>query len=195
MPDKARQSTPVPIDGKDPIALEIKKAREEQGLSISELGRVTGISRTVLFGYEAGRTRPGAREIRLICSALRVSPNKLIFGTEQPFEERKGLASLIPLASSNPMAGAAMMMMIVPAIAALMGEEEKVALLTLVSGLIEARNKDAATGLRAMVEVISEEARAPEDMDKFAGMANDPEKVAAFQEKVKQRIDKIRMGK
>lgn len=88
-----------------------------------------------------------------------------------------------------------MMMMIVPAIAALMGEEEKVALLTLVSGLIEARNKDAATGLRAMVEVISEEARAPEDMDKFAGMANDPEKVAAFQEKVKQRIDKIRMGK
>ncbi len=87
-----------------------------------------------------------------------------------------------------------MMMMIVPAIAALMGEEEKVALLTLVSGLIEARNKDAGIGLRAMVEVMSEEARDPDDMGKFAGIANDPEKVAALQEKVKERIAKIRMG-
>lgn len=32
---------------------------------------------------------PGARELRELCQALEISPNKLLFGTEYPFQEPK----------------------------------------------------------------------------------------------------------
>src|SRR5689334_17943064 len=70
------------------IAAEIKRARTRAGKSHSELHRETGISRTVLIGYESGRTRPGAREIRLICDALNTTPNRLLYGMEEPFAKK-----------------------------------------------------------------------------------------------------------
>lgn len=41
-----------------------------------------GISRTAIIGYEQGSTKPGLREIKLLCEVLRVSPNWLIYGTD-----------------------------------------------------------------------------------------------------------------
>lgn len=41
-----------------------------------------GISQPVLLGYEAGEYRPGARELRLLCLAMGVSPTWLLFGEE-----------------------------------------------------------------------------------------------------------------
>lgn len=43
-----------------------------------------GISRTAIIGYEAGTSRPGAREIRILCQTLSISANKLLFGSERP---------------------------------------------------------------------------------------------------------------
>jgi transcriptional regulator with XRE-family HTH domain len=43
-----------------------------------------GISRSVLSLYELGINKPGAREIRLLCEALKVSPNWLLYGSESP---------------------------------------------------------------------------------------------------------------
>lgn len=68
----------------------IRAAREARGLSQTSLANRTamadatgkGVGRTVLFGYESGKFRPGAREIRLICQALSVTPNWLILGDE-----------------------------------------------------------------------------------------------------------------
>lgn len=68
----------------------IRAAREARGLSQTALAARTqmadstgkGVGRTVLFGYESGKFRPGAREIRLICQALSVTPNWLILGDE-----------------------------------------------------------------------------------------------------------------
>jgi transcriptional regulator with XRE-family HTH domain len=68
----------------------IRAAREARGLSQTALaGRTAmadatgkGVGRTVLFGYESGKFRPGAREIRLICQALSVTPTWLIMGDE-----------------------------------------------------------------------------------------------------------------
>lgn len=65
---------------------ELIAAREMLGLTISDLHDRTKISRAVLLGYEKGRTRPGARELKLLCSALRITPNKLLFGDEEPFQ-------------------------------------------------------------------------------------------------------------
>ena len=41
-----------------------------------------GISRTAIIGYEQGTSRPGLREIKLLCDVLRISPNWLIYGTD-----------------------------------------------------------------------------------------------------------------
>lgn len=68
----------------------IRAAREARGLSQTALAARTqmndatgkGVGRTVLFGYETGKFRPGAREIRLICQALSITPNWLVLGDE-----------------------------------------------------------------------------------------------------------------
>lgn len=80
-----------PVDApEDGIGDRIRAARERRGLSQTALAGRTkmvdpagkGVGRTVLVGYEAGHFRPGAREIRLLCEALSVSPNWLILGAE-----------------------------------------------------------------------------------------------------------------
>jgi transcriptional regulator with XRE-family HTH domain len=76
------------------IAAELLRARINAGLSHSELHRLTGISRSVLIGYEVGRTNPGEREIRRLCDVLRVTPNQLLYGTEQPFHPDESLKRL-----------------------------------------------------------------------------------------------------
>jgi transcriptional regulator with XRE-family HTH domain len=68
------------------FGIELAKARKRSGLTNSTLQELTGISRPSLIGYEAGRNVPGAGQIRTLCQALRVTPNKLIFGTEKPFK-------------------------------------------------------------------------------------------------------------
>jgi transcriptional regulator with XRE-family HTH domain len=68
----------------------IRAARESRGLSQTALSARTkvvdstgkGVARTVLVGYEAGTFRPGAREMRLLCQALSVSPNWLLLGAD-----------------------------------------------------------------------------------------------------------------
>lgn len=77
------------------IGVRLRAAREARGLSQTALATRTkladvtgkGVARTVLVGYEAGTFRPGAREIRLICQALSITPNWLILGAEGTTEQ------------------------------------------------------------------------------------------------------------
>lgn len=81
---------PVPEDG---LGERLKLAREARDWTQSVLSARTkmadpnceGVSRTVLVGYETGKYKPGARELRLIAEALNVTPNWLLYGTEKPF--------------------------------------------------------------------------------------------------------------
>ena len=86
-------STPQGADADTPeagIGDRIRAAREARGFSQTALATRTkmvdsagkGVGRTVLVGYESGTFRPGAREIRLICQALSVTPNWLLLGEE-----------------------------------------------------------------------------------------------------------------
>ena len=85
--DAASGGAGAPEDG---IGDRVRSAREARGLSQTALAARTkmvdgtgkGVARTVLVGYEAGTFRPGAREIRLICQALSITPNWLILGAE-----------------------------------------------------------------------------------------------------------------
>jgi transcriptional regulator with XRE-family HTH domain len=77
------------------VGAELRKARERSGKTISELHRETGISRTVLQGYEASRFAPGAAELKRVCKALNVSPNLVIFGEENPLDEKPLLSAYV----------------------------------------------------------------------------------------------------
>lgn len=70
--DKKPNNTEPTIE--DGIGLRIKATREARKLSLTDMHNKTGLSRTVLTNYEAGRHKPGAREIKLICDALQISP-------------------------------------------------------------------------------------------------------------------------
>ena len=87
-PDAAASRRPeAPEDG---IGSRLRAARERRGLSqvaVSTRSKSVdiqgkGVHRTVMVGYEAGQSRPGAREIRILCEVLAVTPNWLILGDE-----------------------------------------------------------------------------------------------------------------
>jgi transcriptional regulator with XRE-family HTH domain len=77
----------VPEDG---VGSRLRAAREARGISQTALAEHSksvdpdrkGVSRTVIVGYEAGQFKPGAREIRILCEALLVTPNWLIYGSD-----------------------------------------------------------------------------------------------------------------
>ena len=77
------------------VSAEVRKARERADMTVSDLHRETGISRTVLQGYEAGRFVPGAMELKKLCLVLKVTPNRVLFGEEKPLEKKPLLAEFV----------------------------------------------------------------------------------------------------
>lgn len=76
------------------LGARIRDARETKFITQGELADLTksldadekGISRAVISLYEKGVNRPSPKELRLLCEALRVTPNHLIYGDEHPFD-------------------------------------------------------------------------------------------------------------
>lgn len=80
----------------DGIGDRIRQARDRLGLSQARLSERTkerdhfenkGIPRSVLVGYESGKFKPGARELRLLCDALEVDIKHLLYGQEDDVED------------------------------------------------------------------------------------------------------------
>lgn len=172
----------------DIAAIELRRAREAKGLSHSDLHRITGISRSVLFGYEAGRTKPGAREIRLLCEALQVSPNKLLFGVEEPFKPRPGLRSFVKMRGS-PM-GVLAATFLIPLLFASLDDEQVESILILLESLVEARDKEAHRKIGIFVEMLGEEFGngTPEDLARVAKKGEDPKFLEEIQRKIMERL-------
>lgn len=71
--------------------IRLKRAELAGGLTVEDLSRICkefdpegqGVSRAALFRYESGKILPGARELRILCEALAVSPNWLLLGTDR----------------------------------------------------------------------------------------------------------------
>lgn len=99
----ANKLQPGRLSGKpeDKLGERLQQAREERRWTQGELAELTrsldsdekGVSRAVISLYEVGTNRPSPREIRLLCEALRITPNLLIYGDDDPFsslmEERR----------------------------------------------------------------------------------------------------------
>jgi transcriptional regulator with XRE-family HTH domain len=66
----------------DPLTVELVRARKDAGWTQNELHQKTGISRDAIKGYESGRNMPGSRELRVLCEALGVSANRVLWGRD-----------------------------------------------------------------------------------------------------------------
>lgn len=129
MTSAALPPLPEPIT----FASELIKARTERGLTQSALAQRSGLSLSAIKAYEAGRNLPGARELRELCQALQVSPNKLLFGTEEPFKDS---APALDMPAENEHVRAAR----VAALMALLSQNESASIATLVHALTIARH-------------------------------------------------------
>lgn len=78
------------------LAARIIEHRNRKGFAtVSDLWREVqrvdperkGIARSTLTQYEHGDFLPGARELRLLCDALNVTPNVLLYGKAHPFDK------------------------------------------------------------------------------------------------------------
>lgn len=127
--EKKTRRKPAGLD----VSREITRARERSGLSRSQLSAATGISRTVLIGYEAGRTAPGAREIRLLCDALNVTPNRLLYGKEDVLKTTDDRLSAFGITDDQ----SAVFPML--ALFLMLAHDERSAVLTLMSAVLEGR--------------------------------------------------------
>lgn len=136
-----------PANDTDSISFQLQRARVDAGLSIVELSKQTGISKTVLHGYERGRTKPGAREIRLLCIALNVSPNRLILGGEVFEGTPSTFISFYRKVRARPELAGTFYVMCMPLMASLLDEEEVQSLLFLVASLIKARSPEVSDQL------------------------------------------------
>jgi transcriptional regulator with XRE-family HTH domain len=112
------------------IGRELKQTRDAQGMAVMELHRRTGISRTVLQGYEAGRFKPGSGELKRLCEALGISPTKLLFGRED-FGRDDPSTSRVDGLEANAAKAAIVI--------GLLSSDERRAVMTIVTRLLEAR--------------------------------------------------------
>lgn len=139
----------------DELATEIRKAREAKGLSLADLHRLTGMSRNTLHQYESGARRPGAKELKRLCEVLEVSPNRLLFGSEQPFASSGGvLRSILKVSSSEPQRAVAISALVLPLAASILnsiGRETLEALATIADEAIRARDPETYDRLQDMI--------------------------------------------
>jgi transcriptional regulator with XRE-family HTH domain len=140
-PKPERELAATPPGGEELDALGIAstliRARNEQGMTQATLAEVSGVSRSAIKGYETGRNMPGSRELKQLCRALKVTPNALLFGSENPdfASEPNALRDILDEPES-----AASGRVRLAALSALLTNDEQGSLLKLVQSLTIARH-------------------------------------------------------
>lgn len=169
------------------FASELIKARGELGLTQSQLAQESGLSISAVKAYEAGRNMPGARELRELCQALQVSPNKLLFGTELPFEART-LTNLLVDSDTDDRAVARVRL---AAAADLLSSDECQAIFTLVSSIAIARHGEAKfKEMLKAADFLAAMGRAMNKSMRDTAITNkpvDPDEFAAHMERIVQK--------
>lgn len=182
------QGKPSPLKTiEDGIGIRLKTARETRGLSQSDLHNKTGLSRTVLINYEAGRHKPGARELRLLCDALEVSPNHLIYGTEEPHSRNSGLADTV----LNMGEGAiALAVFLGPMLGAMLGKDDTRIVLSLIESLLKAKDPIGYAHVMKLVDVFSKfHDKSREEQEKqIAELQSNPEAGEKFQKEIMEHV-------
>lgn len=180
--DKAGGQPAVSVDPEDKIAAELRNAREASGKSFSDLHRLTGLSRTTLHQYESGTRKPGAREIRLLCDALGVTPNRLIYGAEEPFKEKSRLHALLGVTNEDLRTARLAILL------TMLSKEERDAWITLLGESLKARTggggklDEALNAIQAATEVMAS------DMANIIQEALPDDKIAKMGKAIEERL-------
>lgn len=149
----------------DPLAVELVRARKDAGWTQNELHQRTGISRDAIKGYESGRNMPGSRELRVLCEALGVSANRVLWGRD----DFQGAAGPVKGIFADPAMEQATLALRMFILMGLLTKQEQEAIFTLIEPIIvgrkggreEVRKAFAAAGvlgheLQGEVEKIAE---------------------------------------
>jgi transcriptional regulator with XRE-family HTH domain len=107
---KESQPGRISSNPEDDLGARLQETRESMRLTQGELSTLTasldsdekGISRAVISLYESGKNRPSPKELRLLCEALKVTPNYLIYGDEHPFDTTRDYERLGTLRRHDP---------------------------------------------------------------------------------------------
>ena len=76
------------------ISERLFRIMEKKNISMSELSRMTGISRNTIFDWHKKNTNPGSDKIMAICRALEITPEQLLTGIG--FENEEEISSASP---------------------------------------------------------------------------------------------------
>lgn len=195
-PNPDDQPSPVrdPANEPDLISVQLQSARVQANLSVIELSKLTGISKTVLHGYERGRTKPGAREIRLLSSALNISPNRLILGNDSFETDRPRFTSIYRKIQARPAIGFMLAMMYMPFVTPLLDEDELRSILTLVEALVRAKHPETAENMAIMADELAQyfDTVTLPDGSMTVDPAALPTMIANIQAKVADRIAQLK---
>lgn len=143
--------------------MELVRARKAAGWTQNELHQRTGISRDAIKGYESGRNMPGSRELRVLCQALGVSANKVLWGSET-FQVAAGpVKGMFDPAKQQASDSIKMLILM-----GLLTKEERDAIMTLIEPIVVGRKggRDEIKKAFAAVDVIGNEVQA--DVERIA---------------------------
>lgn len=73
---------PVAIENEESLPTRIRRAREQCGISRSELAQRTGLSRPTIWAWESGKTQPRQSNLQAMATALGLSEAELMGDTE-----------------------------------------------------------------------------------------------------------------
>jgi len=184
---------PVPEDG---IAERLRQLRQQLGLSQSQFHQRTkesdpegkGISRTVLVGYESGKFKPGARELRVLCETFRVSASWLLLGDRSEGDDDLDAASSILLGGLGK-PGLDVVFGLALALACLK-DHERAAIASLVHGIASSRRSfPAASEIRDLATWMADDAAyrlqqltGETNLESLIRKADGPEKIEILSE-------------
>ncbi len=185
-------TTPAPPPTQDEFASRLADRRRQLFPNLTAFARHTvaidpdgkGISRSALLEYERGTYRPGTRELKIICSALRVTPNMLIYGTEQPFGTIS--ASITALNKSTSDASKMPTALVFAALVQYLDDDQRQGHLRMLEDSVKARHTDEEfTSITAAIQAIAEDRtlirELEDEVDERAEQIFTPQKVEQLQ--------------
>ncbi|MDF0379364.1 helix-turn-helix transcriptional regulator [Methylophilus sp. YYY-1] len=179
MSDKDQNPKTTTHSIEDGIAGRLKAARESMGLSQTDIHKITGLSRMVISKYESGQNKPGTRELRLLCDALKISPNHLIYGTENPHKLPESIAETLLNMGQQAVVPAAT---IIPIISSVLGTDDIRAILNLAESLLKAKSPEHHAMVTELLQVFQDSIIPNKEA------LLDPEKSAEVKEKLQKEM-------
>lgn len=79
------------------MKIAMKAVREQKEVSVDELAATSGISKSTIWAYEAGRRSPGPEELCAIADALDCSLDLLVRGKEKDRPEGRSREEILKM--------------------------------------------------------------------------------------------------